>query len=96
MPAYMLIRIAIDDPSKLQDYQAVAPSIVEKYRGRFLARGGATVTLEGPSETRRLVVIEFPELSDAKAFYHSHEYTEARKLREGIGLFECVGVEGVI
>lgn len=95
MPAYMLIRITVDDPVLLKDYQAVAPSIVEKYRGKFIVRGGSTVTLEGPPELRRIVVIEFPELSDAEAFYHSPEYSAARKLREGIGSFECVGVEGV-
>ncbi len=52
-------------------------------------------TFEGPAETRRIVAIEFPALSDAHAFYHSPEYAEARKLREGIGAFECIAVEGV-
>lgn len=96
MSAYVLIRIAIDDPVKLKAYQAVAPTIVGKYGGNFLVRGGTSITLEGAPETRRLVVIEFPELSDAQAFYHSPEYTEARKLREGIGMFECVCVEGIL
>jgi len=95
MPAYMIIRIAVDDPARLKPYQAVAPSVVEKYRGRFVVRGGSTVTLEGPPESRRMVVIEFPELEDAEAFYHSKEYAEARRLREGVGVFECVAVEGV-
>jgi uncharacterized protein (DUF1330 family) len=95
MAAYMMIRIEVDDPSRLKDYQAAAPAIVEKYHGRFIVRGGATVTLEGPPESRRMVVIEFPELSDAEAFYHSPEYAEARKLREGVGVFECVAVDGI-
>jgi uncharacterized protein (DUF1330 family) len=96
MPAYMLIRVDADDPAQLKAYQTATPPIVEQYRGRFIVRGGASVTLEGPAETRRrLVVIEFPALSDAEAFYHSPEYAEARKLREGIGRFEFVAVEGV-
>jgi len=95
MPAYMLIRVDIDDPAQLKAYQTATPPIVEKYRGRFIVRGGASVTLEGPAETRRLVVIEFPTLSDAEAFYRSPEYAKARKLREGIGSFEFVAVEGV-
>jgi uncharacterized protein (DUF1330 family) len=41
------------------------------------------VTLEGPEETRRVVIIEFPSIDEAKAFYHSNEYQYARTLREG-------------
>jgi uncharacterized protein (DUF1330 family) len=92
----MLIRIAVDDPTQLKAYQAATPAIVEKYRGKFIVRGGSSVTFEGPVESRRLVVIEFPELSDADAFYNSPEYTDARKLREGIGNFEFVAVEGLM
>jgi len=95
MPAYMLIRIAVDDPAQLKEYQLAAPPIVEKYRGKFIVRGGAAVTLEGQADSRRIVAIEFPELSDVQAFYHSPEYTEARKLREGIGSFEAIAVDGV-
>ena len=95
MSAYMLIRVAVDDPTQLKAYQAATPAIVEKYHGKFIVRGGSSVTFEGPVESRRLVVIEFPEMSDAKAFYNSPEYVEARRLREGIGSFEFVAVEGV-
>ena len=95
MSAFMIIRIEVDDPARLRDYQTAAPPVVEKYHGRFIVRGGPHVTLEGPDESRRLVVIEFPDLPAAEAFYHSPEYAEARKLREGIGVFEAVAVEGV-
>ncbi len=95
MPAYMFIRIAVDDPAQLKAYQLAAPPIVEKYRGKFIVRGGSPVTLEGQADSRRIVAIEFPELSDVQAFYHSPEYSEARKLREGIGSFEAIAVDGV-
>lgn len=95
MSAYIIVRVKADDPALLKAYQAETPRIIEKYRGRFIARGGATVTLEGPLETRRIVIIEFPELADAEAFYHSPEYAEARKLREDIATFEFVAVDGL-
>ena len=41
MPAYVVIRIKADDPSLLKDYQKVAPSIIEKYSEKFLARGAS-------------------------------------------------------
>ena len=95
MPAYLIVRVNVDDPTLLKAYQAATPSIIEKYHGKFIARGGSMVTLEGPDESRRIVVLEFPELSDVKAYYHSPEYSEARKLREGIGSFEVIAVDGV-
>lgn len=95
MPAYLIIRIAVDDPTQLKAYQDAAPAIVAKYGGKFIVRGGATVALEGQADSRRIVVIEFPELSDAQAYYHSPEYSEVRKLREGIGSFEVIAADGI-
>jgi uncharacterized protein (DUF1330 family) len=91
----MLIRANVDDPAQLKAYQAATPPIVEKYRGKLIVRSGVSIALEEPAESRRLVVMEFPALSDAEAFYHSREYSEARKLREDIGSFEFVAVDRV-
>jgi uncharacterized protein (DUF1330 family) len=77
MAAYIVARVEVDDPSLLKSYLTATPPIVEKYHGKFIARGGTTVTLEGPEEARRIVLIEFPSLSDAEAFYRSEEYSEA-------------------
>lgn len=95
MTAYVVIRMKADDPALLKDYQQVAPSIIEKYNGRFLARGGEIVTLEGPEETRRIVIIEFPSLDDAKIFYHSDEYKNAVDLRTNVATAEIVAVNGI-
>jgi uncharacterized protein (DUF1330 family) len=95
MAAYLIARVGVEDIALLKDYMAATPPIVEKYHGKFIARGGMTLTFEGPEETRRIVLIEFPSLSDAKAFYHSKEYTEVRKLREGVAIGEFIAVEGV-
>lgn len=95
MTAYVIARVEVDDPAKLKDYMTATPPIIEQYRGRFIARGGPTVTLEGPGESRRIVIIEFPSLNAAEAFYHSPEYTRARKLREGVAVAEFIAVEGI-
>jgi len=95
MAAYIIIRLNTDNPQSLREYQAVTPPIIEKYHGRFLARGGDVETLEGPREERRIVIIEFPTLAEAKAFYHSPEYTVARKLREGKAVAEFIAIEGL-
>lgn len=95
MSAYFIARIDSENPALLKDYQAAVPPIIEKYRGKFIARGGPTVTLEGTEESRRIVIIEFPDVSDATAFYHSPEYSEARKLRECVAVIEAITVAGI-
>lgn len=95
MTAYLIARVDAEDPTQLKAYQAAVPPIIEKYGGRFIARGGSTITLEGPGERRRIVVIEFPELADAEAFFHSREYSTARKLRAGVAIAEFIAVDGV-
>lgn len=96
MAAYVILRITVYDSEKLKAYQKVAPSIIEQYGGKLLARGGEVISLEGPADNRRTVIIEFPTLEVAKSFYLSPEYTEAIKLRKDVAEFEVIAVEGLV
>ncbi len=95
MAAYLVARVTVTDPERYGEYLKVSPTVIEKYGGKFIARGGEIVTLEGPEETRRVVLIEFPTLERAKEFYNSPDYREARKLREGAGTGQLIVIEGV-
>ena len=94
MAAYLIARIDVTDPDRYEQYKALAPAAIAVYGGRYLVRGGAHETLEGETEQRRLVVLEFPDLDTARAFYHSPEYTAARAEREGAAIGQFVIVEG--
>ena len=72
----------------------VTPGAISGFGGRFIVRGGQTVTLEGPPETGRIVVIEFPSFDRAKAFYESEAYLHAKKLREGAATGQFILVDG--
>ena len=95
MPAYMIARIKVTDPEQYKKYIAVTPGILANFGAKFIARGGETVTLEGPEETSRMVLVEFPSLDKITEFYNSTEYQEAIKLREGAAELSLVGVAGV-
>ena len=95
MPAYMIARINVTDAEQYKDYIAATPAIIEKFGGKFIARGGETVTLEGEQETRRIAVVEFPALDNIREFYDSAEYKAAMKLREGAAELDILGVAGV-
>ncbi|MBP2680647.1 MAG: hypothetical protein H6Q78_510 [Candidatus Krumholzibacteriota bacterium] len=95
MSAYVIARIEITDWDRYREYVKATPAVIAKFGGRFIARGGETITLEGPAETRRVVLIEFPSLDRARAFYDSPEYREVMKLREGAADASLVAIAGV-
>jgi uncharacterized protein (DUF1330 family) len=95
MAAYMIARVNVSDWDKYNEYIKVTPGIIAKFGGRFIVRGGETVTLEGPEEKWRMVVVEFPDLEKAKEFYYSPEYTDAKKIREGAALAQFVAIDGL-
>lgn len=95
MSAYVIAQVEVTDPAKYEDYKALAPLAIDKYGGRYLARGGETVVLEGQAGAGRVVVLEFPSIEQAKAFYDSPEYRKARDARAGAANMRLVAVEGL-
>ena len=91
----MIARVNVTDWDKYNEYIKVTPGIIAKFGGRFIVRGGETVTFEGPEEKWRIVVVEFPDLEKAKEFYYSPEYTDAKKIREGAALAQFVAIDGL-
>ncbi|MGZ0187278.1 MAG: DUF1330 domain-containing protein [Alphaproteobacteria bacterium] len=95
MAAYVIVRVTVTDGEKFKGYQALTPDAVAKNGGKFIVRGGDTITLEGEDETRRVVVIEFADMAAAQAFWNSPEYAEAKVARENAADFQAFIVDGV-
>ena len=72
----------ITNEEKLKEYAVKAKTAVEKYKGKFLIRGGKATTNEGESSPRT-VVIEFPSYNEANLFYKSKEYQSAHDILKG-------------
>jgi uncharacterized protein (DUF1330 family) len=94
MSAYLIARVDVTDWLHYKEYMKITPGLIARFGGRFIARGGEMVTLEGPEETRRVVIIEFPSIDEAKAFYHSADYKYARTLREGAANAQFIVIAG--
>ena len=92
--AYIVARVDVRDWEAYREYMRHTPRVIQKFGGRFIARGDSMVTLEGPEETLRVVLIEFPSIEQAKAFYYSPEYARTKRLREGGGEAQFVAVDG--
>lgn len=95
MPAYLIAQVQIHDWDVYREYAARATSVIARYGGRILARGGATEVLEGPLSKSRVVIVEFASMRDAKRFYDSPEYQAVRKIREPVSAARIVAVDGV-
>jgi uncharacterized protein (DUF1330 family) len=95
MPAYVIVETDIHDAEQYEEYKAASPAAVAAGGGRFVARGGELAVFEGDWNPKRLVILEFPDLDAAKAWYESDVYQDAKKLREGAADLRMVAVEGV-
>ena len=85
---------SITSQEKLKEYAVKARAAVEKYKGKFLIRGGKSFINEG-EKSPRTVVIEFPSFEDANSFYQSKEYKEAHSILNGHVNRQFQIVEGV-
>lgn len=94
MSAYCIFEIEITDSARYQDYVAVVSATVERFGGRYLVRGGALEVLEGNWPDRRLVVLEFPSVEQAKQWYESPEYAGPRAIRQASAVSDAVLVDG--
>lgn len=97
MVAYWVARAKVNDPEQYKKYAELAPAIIGKFGGKFLARGGKFEVLEGPEKFHRFVVIVFPSLEQAAACHNSPEYREAaaHRQKDGASELEVVIVESV-
>jgi uncharacterized protein (DUF1330 family) len=97
MAAYVIEQIdAIHDRERYQDYIKLNPPSVAKYGGKYIARGGAAEVLEGDKPLPgRLVIIEFPSYEQAKAWWASEEYREAKALRQATSTGTLFVVDGM-
>jgi uncharacterized protein (DUF1330 family) len=95
MPAYLIADVHVTDPEGYQEYRRLVAQSVATFGGRFLARGGASETLEGNWIPKRLIVIEFPSWERLETWYRSPEYAPALELRKRCAVSNLVMTEGV-
>ena len=94
MPAYVIVNIDIKDPERYEEYKRLAGPTVTLYGGRYLARGGRAEALEGSVVPRRMVVLQFDSAEQAKQWWSSPEYREARGIRQSCAGTDMILVEG--
>lgn len=94
MSAYVIGDITVTDPTRYADYTAHTRSTLEPFEGHFVVRGGPFEVVEGDWEPGRLVVIAFPSMADARAWYASEAYRAILPIRQEASTGSLVLVEG--
>jgi uncharacterized protein (DUF1330 family) len=95
MPAYVVVEVEVRDPATYEQYKTLAPPSIAQYGGRYIARGGTTVALEGEWLPKRLVLLEFPSIERAQAWWDSPEYAPAKAMRQASASTDMVLIDGV-
>ena len=96
MPAYAIGRLQIRDCAWMEKYGATVPSIIAKHGGRYLVRGGKMEILEGDTALpSSIVLIEFPTMGAARAYYNDPDYASFIALRKAGSDLDFVLVEGL-
>ena len=95
MPAFVIVEIEVRDPEAYETYRSLVPASLDAYGGKFIARGGATESLEGDWTPERIVVLEFPSLERARQWWASPEYRDAKAIRMRAARTRMIAIEGV-
>jgi uncharacterized protein (DUF1330 family) len=94
MKAYIIVDVQVTDRDRYEDYKKLTPGSLVPYEGKFVVRGGKTETLEGSWSPGRVVVLEFPSVEQAKAWWSSEGYAPAKAIRQSASITKMILVEG--
>jgi uncharacterized protein (DUF1330 family) len=93
--AYYIAEFELTDPEGIKPYSAGVAATFRPFGGRFIVRGGKLEGLEGSPPGSRTVIIEFPNMEQATAWYNSPEYTALRPYRQRSGVSRTYIIEGL-
>ena len=92
--AYLIGDIEITDQDAYEKYRAGVSETVYAFGGNYLVRGAHGEVIEGTWEPKRLVVLEFESMNQAKTWYYSDEYAELKKLRQSASNGNLIFADG--
>jgi uncharacterized protein (DUF1330 family) len=95
MSAYIIFtRVKTLDPSEMKTYNDSVMETINGHNVKILAAYGRKEVLEGP-EHEGIVIMEFPNMQEAKAWYESPAYQRVRVHRFNGAEYRGVIVEGL-
>jgi uncharacterized protein (DUF1330 family) len=94
-PAYNVAEITIKDQDGYnKEYLPLITKALTDAGGKFIVRGGKTISYEGAAPAPRVVVIQFESLDKLQALYNSASYKDAVAVGDKYSTQRIFGVEG--
>jgi uncharacterized protein (DUF1330 family) len=95
-PAYVVAEIDVtNQDAYVKEYAPIAGKAIQDGGGKYLARGGKTVSFDGDLPKSRITMIAFENMDKARAVFEGPAYREARKIGEKYAKFRIYAIEGV-
>lgn len=95
MTAYCLFQnLEITDMDKMQEYATTVEPITHAFKGQYVTKAGEVDVKEGEWAPIYPVIIKFPSMAAAQAWYASDDYAPLKALRKSAGTFSAVFIEG--
>ncbi|NIE81734.1 DUF1330 domain-containing protein [Asaia sp. As-1742] len=77
---YLIGNFTVTDPELMTQYSQQAGPLAQAYGGEVMVAASGFATVEGQAQST-LIVIRFPSLAKAEAFYHDPAYAPVKALR---------------
>jgi uncharacterized protein (DUF1330 family) len=90
----MIIETQVKDKNMYKEYIDKVPSIIKKFGGRYLVRGGKIFPLSENWKPERMIIIEFESAQNIKECFNSPEYLKIAPLRQRSAITKAVVIEG--
>lgn len=95
MSAYVIFtKVKTIDPAQMKIYNEQVMETIKGHNLKLLAAYGRKEVLEGP-ESEGILIMEFPSMREAKAWYDSPAYRKVREHRFKGAEYRGVIVEGL-
>ena len=96
MPVYFIAEVQeITDQTSYLEYVEFAEKIVKKHGGKYLVKGGNSITVSGDWEPIKIIVIEFEDIEKLRSCFSSDDYKAIAPLRQKSTTGRAIAVEGV-
>jgi uncharacterized protein (DUF1330 family) len=93
--AYVLANVTVTNAEQYEQYKKLSTIAMQVHGAEVCIRGGQVEVLEGDWSPSRVVLLKFPSMEKARAFYDSPEYQAAKDARQGAAVMRMVAIEGV-
>ena len=93
-PGYVIAEVDVTDAATFQKYAEKVPGTLAPFGGRYIARGGRVLAVEGDAP-KRFVLIAFDSFEKAKGWEDSPAYEAIKPIRHSSAKSRVFIAEGV-